>query len=313
MPVQRQREVQVVVDAETGHRPTLPRGVAVASRGAQTSPVVPDQVAAADGRHMDLHSVGDGPGVVVVHGSAVSAADYRRLADALAPRFTVHLYDRRGRGSRGPVEPTHGVASDVEDLRAVLRHTGARTVLAHSYGGLVALTGAPTLPIDRMAVYDAAVSIDGGFPSAYVEPFARAAAADDFPRAMAVLGHGLGSVGALSRLPVPVLTVLAHGFAATAMGRAWRLMIPSAVAEAREVRAHDAPANAYAGVTTDVLLATGGRSPAYFAPASAAIARVLPRARHVVVPKADHNAIMGAAAPFVERFARFFLNSDDVS
>jgi pimeloyl-ACP methyl ester carboxylesterase len=254
---------------------------------------------------MDVHSVGSGPGVVVVHGSAVSAADYRRLAAALAHRFTVHLYDRRGRGSRGPVEPSHGVASDVEDLRAVLHHTGARTVLAHSYGGLVALTGAPTLSLDRLAVFDAAVSIDGGFPSAYVEPFARAAAEGDFPRAMAVLSHGLGSVGALSRLPVPLLTVLAHGFAATAMGRAWRLMLPSAVAEAREVLAHDGPASAYAGVTADVLLATGGRSPAYFAPGSAAMAQVMPRARHVVVPKADHNAITVAGVPFVERFTGF--------
>lgn len=267
--------------------------------------VVPDQVATADGRQMDIHSTGRGPGVVVVHGSAVSAADYRRLAAALAGRFTVYLYDRRGRGSRGPVEPSHGVASDVEDLRAVLHHTGARRVLAHSYGGLVALTGALTLPLDRLAVFDAAVSIDGGFPSAYVEPFARAAADDNFPLAMAILGHDLGSVGALSRLPVPVLTVLAHGFAATAMGRAWRLMIPSAVAEAREVLAHDGPAAAYAAVSADVLLATGGRSPAYFRPASAAMARVLPRARHIVIPKADHNAITAAGAPFVERFVGF--------
>jgi pimeloyl-ACP methyl ester carboxylesterase len=217
----------------------------------------------------------------------------------------VHLYDRRGRGARRPVEATHGVAADVGDLRAVLGHTGARAVLAHSYGGLVALVGAPTLPIDRLAVFDAAVSVDGGFPSAYVEPFARAAAADDFPRAMAVLSHGLGSIGLLSRLPVPVLTLLAHGFAATATGRVWRLMIPSAVAEAREVLAHDGPASAYAGVTAEVLLATGARSPAYFTRASAELARTLPRARHVVVPGADHNAIMMVDAPLVEPLAAF--------
>lgn len=275
--------------------------------------MIADRVTTADGRHMDVHSTGHGPGLLVVHGSAVSVADYRRLADALSPRFTVHLYDRRGRGSRGPVEATHGVASDVEDLRAVLHHTGARIVLAHSYGGLVALTGAPTLPIDRLMVFDAAVSIDGGFPSDYIEPFARAAAGGDFPRAMAVLGRGLGSIGALSRLPVPMLTLLARGFAATAAGRAWRLMIPSAVAEAREVRAHDGPASAYTGITADVVLATGERSPAYFTRASAALAPALPRARHVVIAGADHNAVMAARAPFVERCARLLLTNDALS
>jgi len=271
--------------------------------------VFPSQVAAADGRPMDVHSSGDGPGVVVVHGSAVSAKDYRRLADALADRFTVHLYDRRGRGARGPVEATHGVASDVDDLRAVLDHTGARVVLAHSYGGLVALQGAPTLPIDRLAVFDAAVSIDGGFPSAYVEPFVRAVAEDDFPHAMAVLSKGLESIGPLSRLPIPVLAAMARVFAVTPLGREWQTMVPSAVVEAQEVLAHDGPASTYAGVTTDVLLVNGGSSPAYFARASAALAGALPNARHHVISKANHNAINVASAPFVAQFAGFLDGS----
>jgi hypothetical protein len=33
-------------------------------------------VATADGRQMDVRSIGNGPGLVVVHGSAVSATDY---------------------------------------------------------------------------------------------------------------------------------------------------------------------------------------------------------------------------------------------
>jgi pimeloyl-ACP methyl ester carboxylesterase len=265
--------------------------------------VGPDQVETLDGRRIEVHSTGNGPGVVVVHGSAVSAGNYARLADALAGRFTVHRYDRRGRGGRGPVDSAHGVASDVDDLRAVLEHTGTRTVLAHSYGGLVALRGASTLPVDRLALYDAAVSIDGGFPSAYVEPFA--AAAGDFPLAMAILSKGLGTVGLFSRLPIPVQRLAARGFAATAAGREWRTMVPSAVVEAREVVAHDAPAAAYAGIAAEVLLVTGTRSPAYFALASEALAFAVPGARHVVIPGANHNALTDASPPVVERVAGF--------
>ena len=263
----------------------------------------PNQVETLDGRRIDVHSTGAGPGVVVVHGSAVSAGNYTRVADALAGRFTVHRYDRRGRGSRGPVDASHGVASDVDDLRTVLAHTGARTVLAHSYGGLVTLQGAPTLPIDRLAVYDAAVSVEGSFPSAFVEPFA--AAADDFPLAMAILSKELGAAGAFSRLPIAVQRVAARAFAATAAGREWRTMVPSAVVEAREVVVHDSAAEAYAGVTAEVLLVTGARSPAYFTRASQALAAAVPAFRHVVVPRADHNALMDANAALVERVAEF--------
>ena len=262
-----------------------------------------DHVETLDGRRIDIHSTGTGSGVVVVHGSAVSAGNYARLADALADRFTVHRYDRRGRGSRGPVDASHGIASDVDDLRTVLAHTGSRTVLAHSYGGLVALRGASTLPLDRLAIYDAAVSIEGSFPSAFVEPFAAAAA--DFPLAMAILSKGLGSAGVLSRLPIAVQRMAARAFAATAAGREWRTMVPSAVVEAREVLAHDTPADAYAGVPAGVLLVTGARSPAYFARASEAMARAVPAFQHVVIPKAGHNALMDASAPLVERVAGF--------
>jgi pimeloyl-ACP methyl ester carboxylesterase len=259
----------------------------------------------AEGRALEVRTVGAGPGVVVVHGSAVSAKDYHRFADALADRFTVHLYDRRGRGGRGPVDDSHGVAADVDDLRAVLRHTGARRVVAHSYGGLVALQSALRVPVERLALVDPAVSVDGGFPSGYVEPFTRAATAGDFPLAMAVLSRGLQSVGPVSRLPVPVQRVLAHAFAATAAGREWRTMLPSAVVEAREVLAYDGPADAYSAITADVLLLTGARSPGYFARAALALLPALPGARYAVVPGAGHNAINLAAAPLMSELVDF--------
>lgn len=267
--------------------------------------VVVSTIATVDGRSLTVDSRGRGPGVVVVHGSAVAARHYQRLARALSPQLTVHLYDRRGRGVRGPVDDSQGIRSDVGDLRAVLAHTGARTVLAHSYGGLVALRALAGAPVDRLAVYDAAVSIDGGFPSTYVEPFARAAAAGDFPRAMAELGKGLQSVGTWSRLPLPVLATMARVFALTRAGREWRAMLPSAVVEAREVVAHDAAASAYARVTAEVLLLTGGRSPAYFTRAARALDVALPRARHVIVPGCGHDALTHAAAPVVEPIAAF--------
>lgn len=259
--------------------------------------MVGSRVATANGRHLEVRTAGRGPGLVVVHGSAVAARHYAGLADALGGHFTVHLYDRRGRGT--PVEDTHGVAADADDLRAVLTHTGARRVLAHSYGGLVALWAAatePGLPVDRLALFDPAVSIDGSFPSAWCEPFAVAAAADDFPLAMAVLSKGLGSAGWVSMLPVPVQRVLAHVFARTAQGREWRTMIPSAVAEARQVLALDGPASAYAGLTARVLVTTGALSPPYFRPAAAALAGAVPGARHVVLPRVGHDSIMTASA-----------------
>ena len=43
----------------------------------------------------------------------------------------------------------------------MLEHTGARSVFGHSGGGFVALRAGLSLPLERIAVYDPGLAIDG--------------------------------------------------------------------------------------------------------------------------------------------------------
>ena len=56
-----------------------------------------DKVTSGDGASISVYSTGAGPGIVILHGGGVAVRDYQRLATALSDRFTVHLYNRRGR------------------------------------------------------------------------------------------------------------------------------------------------------------------------------------------------------------------------
>ncbi|MFD0786756.1 alpha/beta fold hydrolase, partial [Micromonospora azadirachtae] len=132
-----------------------------------------ETVIAPDGERIVLHSSGTGPDVVVVHGGGVTIEPYRRLAAALTDHHTVHLYNRRGRADAPARREPYSVQQEIEDLAAVLTHTGARTVVGHSSGGFIALRAALTLPIARLALYDPAVSVDGIFKAEFV-PRARA-------------------------------------------------------------------------------------------------------------------------------------------
>src|SRR5215218_9445869 len=101
-----------------------------------------ERITARDGATIVVHPTGSGPGIVVVHGGGVTIGSYRQLARKLADRFTVHLYNRRGREDAAPRSEPYTVDQDIDDLAAVLEHTGARNVIGHSSGGFIALRAA---------------------------------------------------------------------------------------------------------------------------------------------------------------------------
>ncbi|MFG3642767.1 alpha/beta fold hydrolase [Micromonospora sp. NPDC047762] len=265
-----------------------------------------EQVTARDGATIVLHSTGTGPGIVVVHGGGVTIDVYRRLAAALADRFSVHLYNRRGRADAPPRAMPYTADQEVDDLAAVLEHTGSGNVIGHSGGGFLALEAALRLPIDRLALYDAAVSIDGSFPSGWLAPARAAARAGDTARSLAITTAGINSQMAAAKLPLGIRTAIIRAFLRTPIGRTMGELLPTTLDEAALILAHDGPATRWAGVRAEVLLACGADGPPYYVHQNEALARALPHARTLTIPRSGHDAINRAHPRTVEPLAAFF-------
>ncbi|WP_433318785.1 alpha/beta fold hydrolase [Micromonospora sp. CA-269861] len=265
-----------------------------------------EQVRARDGATIVLHSTGAGPGIVVVHGGGVTIDIYRRLATALADRFTVHLYNRRGRADAPPRPMPYTVDQEIDDLAAVLEHTGSGDVIGHSGGGFLALHAALRLPIARLALYDAAVSIDGSFPSAWLAPARAALQAGHTARSLAITTAGINSHMAAGKLPLAVRVAIISAFLRTPIGRTMGELLPTTLDEAALILAHDGPATQWARVSAEVLLACGADGPPYYLGQNAALARALPHARTLTIPHSGHDAINRAHPRTVEPLAQFF-------
>lgn len=94
------------------------------------------------GRTVRWGRAGRGPDVVFCHGTPWSSELWRPIAEALAPDFTIHLWDMPGYG-RSSKEPQHRVSLDVQgelfgDLLSYW-DLAAPHVVAHDFGGAVAL------------------------------------------------------------------------------------------------------------------------------------------------------------------------------
>ncbi|MCZ9346635.1 alpha/beta fold hydrolase, partial [Streptomyces sp. TRM76130] len=83
------------------------------------------------------------------------------LAAALADRFEVLVYDRRGRGGSGDTPP-YAVDREVEDLAALVGTLDGEACLygVSSGGALVLRAAASGLPVRRVAVYEVPYALD---------------------------------------------------------------------------------------------------------------------------------------------------------
>ena len=139
-----------------------------------TAEMTTGAVTSKDGTRIGYLRTGQGPAVVLLHGSNESARSHTGLALGLADRFTVYLPDRRGRGMSGPHRPDHGIHTEVEDLGAVLAASGAQRVFGVSIGALIALETARTRPdIRQIAAYEPALLMDVTHYTGWVTRFDR--------------------------------------------------------------------------------------------------------------------------------------------
>jgi pimeloyl-ACP methyl ester carboxylesterase len=265
-----------------------------------------ERITARDGAGIVLHSTGVGPGIVVVHGGGVTIGVYRRLAERLSVGFTVHLYNRRGREDAAPRKEPYTAEQDIDDLAVVLQHTGARNVVGHSSGGFIALQAALRLPIDRLAVYDAAVSIDGGFPTQWLDAARQAARVGDTALSLAITTGGINTQSSVARLPLGLRVAICRAFLRTRIGRTMGGLLASTLDESQQIRLHDGPAESWSRISADVLLAYGAGGPPYYAQLNEELARALPRARVLRIARSGHDGLNRAPRRVVEPLAQFF-------
>jgi hypothetical protein len=107
-------------------------------------------------------------------------------------------------------------------------------------------------------------------------------------------------------LPLGVQTAICRLFLHTPIGRTMGDLLPMTLDESDQIRLHDGPAEQWTGVTAEVLLAYGAAGPRYYMQSNEALARALPRARTVRIPRSGHDAINRAHRRLVEPLAAFF-------
>jgi len=264
-------------------------------------------VESSDGTTIGYYTLGQGPGVVLVHGAGQWSDNFRSLAESLSDAFTVYVPDRRGRGMSGPYGEFDGLRTEIDDLSALLDATGAHFVFGLSSGAIIALETAVVRPdITKLALYEPPLSFDGVTHGSWVPRYERELGAGNLGGALITVLKATADRGIVRYVPRFLLVAPLNFVLKRTANRpppagelSPRELIPTLHYDAQSVRDAAGPLERFAGLHCEILLLGGTKSAADLTASLDGLSRVLPRAKRVTLRGVGHTAADNRRQPAV--------------
>jgi pimeloyl-ACP methyl ester carboxylesterase len=256
-----------------------------------------------DGTQIAFNRVGRGPALILVDPALCDLAmgQSRKLAELLAPHFTVFTYDRRGRGSSGDRQP-YAIEREIEDIEALLSAAGGTAfVWGMSSGAVLALAAANRLSgIKKLVVFEAPLIVDDSRPSTQNDWAQINDAIAQGRRGDAVkLFMKSAGVPAFARALLPLMRPLWRKLEAIAHTLPYDGAI---VAEYQ--KGVPLPLRDWMSVQIPTLVTDGGKSPAWMRNANRSLAGALINAQYRTLEGQTHLLRPKAHAPVLIEFFR---------
>ena len=271
---------------------------------AQREPVLATTVSR-DGTPIGYWRSGQGPALVLVHGTTADASRWAPVLPLLQPHATVYAMDRRGRGASGDGSGDYALTDEAADVAAVVDAAASDTggpvdVFGHSYGGHCALEATLlTAGMRRLVLYEAAVAATS--PPGFVDRLTGLLAAGRREEVVATMLRELAGL-------------TAEELRLTMAAPSWAGRVAAAHTVLRECRAEDGyrldPAR-FAGLSVPTMLLAGSDSAPDLVASTAALAAALPAAQVVTMAGQGHVAMLTAPTLFASEVLGFLRGDRD--
>jgi pimeloyl-ACP methyl ester carboxylesterase len=268
-----------------------------------TNPATMTHVVSRDGTKIAYWTSGNGPPLLIVHGTSGSHERFAPLLPYLELHATVHAMDRRGRGGSGDA-PDYELAREFEDVAAVVGAIAASSrakvdVYGHSYGGECAFGAALlTSNIRRLVLYE-------GWPPVLPEKLKFPSGVEERLDALVASGEREAALELFWR---EVVKASEEDIRAIRAQPTWAARVATVHTITREVRAFYGdtfdPERA-ARIVVPVLLLVGTETPEELRDDPETVAAALPDARIAYLEGQQHVADVLAPELFAERVLEF--------
>jgi pimeloyl-ACP methyl ester carboxylesterase len=252
-----------------------------------------------DGTPISYLKQGDGPPLVLVHGTGVVAKNWMPVMPTLAEKFTVYAIERRGRGESGDNDP-YAIEREYEDIAALVNSIDQPVnLLGHSFGGILTLEAVLlTKNVRKLLLYEPPLNLQDIqiMPGGLIDPIEKLINDGLNEEALIFFYENIGipssEIGLMQTLPD------------------WDERIVSAHTlprEVREIERHVFDAGKFTGFPVKTMFLIGGDDPEFWAGILPVINQALLEFSTEILPGQGHFAMMTDPDLFVDALKRFFI------
>lgn len=260
-----------------------------------------EYVVSKDGTRIAYWRSGEGPPLVLVHGTGIDHSYWDLVNSRLERDFPVYIVERRGRGQSGETAP-YAIQREFEDIAAVVESVPEKVfLLGHSYGALCSLEAALLTPNIRKMVLNEPpmyTTVEVPFPADAPEKILGLLNAGESEKALIMIYEAGG-------MPASELNLLRSLPNWPARVRA----APTIPREVLSVRGYSFESARFKELGAPVLLLMGSETAPVYRAAIEALQTSLPNSRLVRLSGQGHDAAVTAPELYLDEVIGFFLGS----
>jgi pimeloyl-ACP methyl ester carboxylesterase len=257
------------------------------------------KVTSKDGTTIGFIHKGNGPPLLLIHGTTADHTRWLPVVPYFEKQFTVYAVDRRGRGLSGD-SPDYNLMREAEDIAAVIESIDEPVfLLGHSYGAIASLEAALLMDnIKRLILYEPPLPLG-------IQPYP-----PGVPEKMQTAIDSNRNEAALEIFFKEVVKMPDYEFEKYSRLPVYNRRIELAPTIPRELtidRTYSFEQEKFKNLDIPVLLLLGGDSPFFFKEAIRVLNETLPNNKLIVFPGQQHVAMDTNTDLFVKEVRKFLM------
>ena len=253
-----------------------------------------------DGTVVTCQNIGEGPPLLIIHGTSSDHHYWQFAANRLTDHFNVFIMDRRGRCESGD-HPEYSIEKEFADVAAILNSFDDTVyVLGHSFGGLCTLEASLLASnVRELILYEPAIAFD----QKRLVLCDRMESLLEYNRPEAALVFFMSKIVGISDKEIELAKIQPD----------WKERLSAAQTIPREIRAlahYKYSAESFRSIRVPTTLFVGGDSPQSFKTMVSEVQATIPNSKVVELSGQGHIAMRTAPHMFAEQVLQTLLHDE---